>query len=221
MFLSTLKECKRISGFDLYAYCLMTNHVHLLLKVGKEPLEMIFRRLGSRYVYWYNRKYQRTGHLFQDRYRSEPIENEAYFLTALRYIIQNPMKAGMEESPGTYPWSSYSDYLKTSASLDHITDVDFAMELFQKPADLLHYLREKNNDAALDINDKKNGVTDAKAGEILRTITGCRSVAEFQTLKRRTQKEYARQLYECDLSMGQIARITGMSKATVCRAVKA
>ena len=115
MFLSTLKECKRISGFDLYAYCLMTNHVHLLLKVGKEPLAMIFRRLGSRYVYWYNRKYQRTGHLFQDRYRSEPIENEAYFLTALRYIIQNPMKAGMEESPGTYPWSSYSDYLNNGS----------------------------------------------------------------------------------------------------------
>ena len=81
-------------------------HVHFLLKTVEEPLEMIFKRIGCRYVYWYNLKHQRSGHLFQDRYKSEIIENESYFLTVLRYIIQNPMKAGIEAAPGNYPWSS-------------------------------------------------------------------------------------------------------------------
>ena len=96
-FLAIIRECKDISKFELYAYCLMTNHVHLLLKTGEEPLELIFKRIGSRYVYWYNLKYQRIGHLFQDRYKSEAVEDDAYFLTVLRYIMQNPMKAGMEK----------------------------------------------------------------------------------------------------------------------------
>ena len=76
-FLAVLKECKEISGYELYAYCLMANHIHLLIRTGKEPLDLIFKRLGSRFVYWYNLKYRRTGHLFQDRYRSEPVEDDS------------------------------------------------------------------------------------------------------------------------------------------------
>ena len=94
-FLTEVRRCKDISDFKLYAFCLMSNHVHLLLETDQEPLDMIFRRLGSRYAGWYNRKYGRVGHLFQDRYRSEKVETEQYFLTALRYILQNPMKAMM------------------------------------------------------------------------------------------------------------------------------
>ena len=109
-FLYVLRDCKNASGFTLYAYCLMSNHVHLLLRAGSEPIDQIFKRLGSKFVYWYNAKYERTGHLFQDRFRSETIENEAQFLSVLRYILQNPLKAGIEKRPGTYPWSSFRSY---------------------------------------------------------------------------------------------------------------
>jgi REP element-mobilizing transposase RayT len=68
-FLDCLAESKKLSEFDLYAYCLMGDHVHLLLKERTETLAQIFRRLGARYVYWYNWKYQRSGHLFQDRFK--------------------------------------------------------------------------------------------------------------------------------------------------------
>ncbi|MCL2672285.1 MAG: transposase [Clostridiales bacterium] len=91
-FLAVLKECKKVSEFELHAYCLMGNHVHLLLRTGKEELEQIFKRIGVRYVYWYNWKYKRTGHLFQDRYKSEPVENDEYYFTVLRYIHQNPIR---------------------------------------------------------------------------------------------------------------------------------
>ena len=64
-FLQILKECKELCGFRLLAYCLMGNHVHLLLKEGNETLEQVFKRIGGRFVYWYNVKYQRVGHLFR------------------------------------------------------------------------------------------------------------------------------------------------------------
>jgi REP element-mobilizing transposase RayT len=92
-FLETLKTGKSKSGFNLYAYCLMGNHLHLLVKVEKEDLEMIIKRIAGSYVYWYNLKYRRCGHLFQDRYKSETIEDDAYLLTVIRYIHQNPLKS--------------------------------------------------------------------------------------------------------------------------------
>ncbi len=63
----------------------MGNHVHLLMKEEKEKIERIFRRIGARYVYWYNWKYKRYGHLFQDRFKSEAVEDDTYFVTVLRY----------------------------------------------------------------------------------------------------------------------------------------
>jgi len=75
-FLETLQTYKEKSGYKIYAYCLMGNHVHLLLKEEQEELGIIMRRIGASYVYWYNWKYQRCGHLFQDRYKSEVVEDE-------------------------------------------------------------------------------------------------------------------------------------------------
>ena len=69
-FLQTIIKYKDVSEYEIYAYCLMSNHVYLLIKEGKEDLGIVFRRIGARYVYWYNWKYNRRGHLFQDRYKS-------------------------------------------------------------------------------------------------------------------------------------------------------
>ena len=98
-FLRILEECKAISKFEIFAYCLMNNHIHLLLKEVKEPIEQVMKRITTRFVYWYNIKYQRSGHLFQDRFKSEPVESDEYFLTVIRYIHQKPVKAGLCEKP--------------------------------------------------------------------------------------------------------------------------
>ena len=94
----------------------MSNHIHLLIEEGREDLGIVFRRIGARYVYWYNRKYKRSGHLFQDRYKSEAVKNDKYLLTVLRYIHQNPIKAGIENDIRKYPWSSYN-----AVSYTHLT----------------------------------------------------------------------------------------------------
>ena len=216
-FLAILRVCKKISGFDLFAYCLMGNHVHLLLREGKEPLDLVFKRLGSRFVYWYNLKDQRVGHLFQDRYKSEPVDTDAYFLAALRYILQNPMKAGIEETPGSYPWSSYGCYAGKS---DGLTDPDMAVELIGLRDDLLAFLAEKNDDALLDINPRKPGVTDEQAKAIVRRLSGCSSVAAFQLLELPQRNEILTQLLDAGMSVRQISRLTGVSKSAVARRAK-
>ena len=105
-FIETLKEYKAVSGYKVFAYCLMSNHIHILIKVEKEDLDLIMKRIGGSYVYWYNWKYYRKGHLFQDRFKSEVVEDDAYFLTVLRYIHQNPVKAGIIKNIDQYKYSS-------------------------------------------------------------------------------------------------------------------
>ena len=216
-FLDVLRECKKISEFELYAYCIMSNHIHLMIKTGKEPLDLIFKRIGSRFVYWYNLKYQRVGHLFQDRYRSEPVENEAYFVRTLRYIIQNPITAGLENVIGNYPWSSYKCYLGKN---DKLTDTYFAIQIFKKREELVNYLNQKNEDSALEFPSMQKRVTDEQAKILIRKITCCNSVAEYQALDKSMQKEYVKKLRHNNLSFGQIARMTGLSKTTVYRFAK-
>ena len=80
-FLQTLSHYKAISEYKLFAYCLMSNHIHLLIKVEKENVDVILKRIAGSYVYWYNWKYKRSGHLFQDRFKSEPVDDDSCFLT--------------------------------------------------------------------------------------------------------------------------------------------
>lgn len=108
-YLEILKTCKTISKFKIFAYCLMGNHIHLLIKIEKENLELIFKRIGARFVYWYNWKYQRNGHVFQGRFKSEPVEDDRQLLAIIRYIHRNPLKSGLGNL--NYKYSSYNKYI--------------------------------------------------------------------------------------------------------------
>ncbi len=100
-FINNLEKAKRTGEFELCGYCLMDNHIHLLIK-EKEDIGTSIKRITVGYVGWHNRKYERTGHLFQNRYLSECINTESYLITVLRYIHQNPVKAKMVESVEEY-----------------------------------------------------------------------------------------------------------------------
>jgi REP element-mobilizing transposase RayT len=113
-FIRLLAHYKDLCDYQIFAYCIMGNHVHLLIRTGSVPLSTILKRIGSKFVYWYNMKYERTGHLFQDRFKSEPVESQRYFLTALRYILQNPVKAGMCRLPQHYKYSSAKAYFSSA-----------------------------------------------------------------------------------------------------------
>lgn len=206
-FLWVLKETKAVSEYKLFAYCLMGNHIHLLIKTGQEELEQIFKRIGSRFVYWYNWKYHRTGHLFQDRFKSEPVETEAYFLTVLRYIHQNPLKAGLCKTLETYRYSSYQTYLRGTDK--EIVDTEFATSIVNED-ELIAYFNETSDYVCLDIgeDERKN---DVEAAEIICKVSGCRNASEFQGLTLEKRDEAIRLLKENGLSIRQISRLTGIS----------
>lgn len=111
-FIETLDDKIKWGKYSLYAYCLMDNHVHLLVKESDKSVSELIRRIGASYVYYFNKKYKRIGHLFQDRFRSERIETDAYLFSAIRYIHKNPVKAGMVKSEEDYKWSSYGVYTR-------------------------------------------------------------------------------------------------------------
>ena len=94
----------------LYSYCLMPNHVHLLIQETEEKLPRIVKQIASRYAMYYNSKYDHFGHLFQDRFKSEPVESYSYFLTLIRYIHQNPVAGRLCQRVEDYDWSSWAEY---------------------------------------------------------------------------------------------------------------
>ncbi len=210
-FIETLKTYKAISGYKIYAYCLMDNHLHLLLKVEEEDLDLIFKRIAGSYVYWYNWKYYRRGHLFQDRFKSEPVEDDGYFLTVLRYIHQNPMKAGLCKNLGEYIWSSYNDYIIEKSEL---VDTDFLFSMMRKEK-FVSFINEINDDKCLDIDEKEFRLSDNDAKEIIEKISKCKSVTEFQKLEVKKRDEYIKELKGKGLSIRQISRLTGVSFAIV------
>jgi len=108
LFLGYLAEaCKRYS-LELHAYVLMTNHVHLLATPRAEfAISHAMQRLGQRYVQSINKRYRRTGTMWEGRFKSSLVQTDRYLLTCMRYIELNPVRAGMVNHPGDYPWSSY------------------------------------------------------------------------------------------------------------------
>ena len=121
-FILTVFEKASEEKADIYAYCLMDNHVHLLLHEEGTDIAKLMKRINVSYVYYFNKKYKRVGHLFQDRFKSEIVDNEDYLLAAVRYIHNNPVKAGIVNSPEKYWWSSYYDYINTKKRNCLITD---------------------------------------------------------------------------------------------------
>lgn len=97
--------------FEIYAYCFMNNHVHIVLReknIGETSL--IMKRILTKYARWYNIKYGRSGALIANRYKSVPVEIDEYFLQLVRYVHQNPIKAGIVEKIENYSYSSYSGH---------------------------------------------------------------------------------------------------------------
>jgi putative transposase len=108
LYLLHLRELASRHGCSVHAYCLMTNHVHLLLTPSTDDaLSTLMRNLGQRYVQYFNRSYGRSGTLWEGRFRSCIAESARYVLACYRYIELNPVRAGLANHPENYSWSSY------------------------------------------------------------------------------------------------------------------
>jgi len=205
-FLRILEECKVISEFELYGYCLMGNHVHLLLKECKEPLEQVLKRIGTRYVYWFNKKYARIGHLFQDRYKSEVVESDPYFSVVLRYIHQNPKKAGLCKLIREYKWSSYKNYIGKSG----IIDTSLALEIISK-SNFEKFMNEDKDDICLDDTNQDRRLSDEEVTTIIEDKFKIKAIM-IQNEPKKARNELLRDALGIDgVSTRQLSRVTGIS----------
>ena len=208
-FLLSLKRAKKASGFKLYAYCLMGNHVHLLIKEEEEPLEIVIKRLGVSYVYHYNEKYDLLGHLFQDRYRSEPVETTAYFLDVLRYICQNPVKAGLSRNPMEYRWLGCAGVKDEFALTD---DISYYTDLSGN--ELLTFVNGNCEEDHLEESYRRR-MTDRDAISKLCKVCECEHVQEIEGWPKQRRDEAIKKALKAGLSIRQISRLTGISKAVI------
>lgn len=205
LFLRILEETKEKTGFRLFAWCLMPNHVHLLLQEGEEPIGQIFRRIGTKYVYWYNRRHGRTGHLFQDRFRSETVEDDAGFITVIRYIHLNPVKARLADAPEEYPWCSYREYFDPKS----LTDPSMVLGMMDREA-FYRFHTEGASDRCMDMDEQdKTRLPDEKVLEILREQFGCAGASEFALLPEGKRAIALRRLLKEGGSIRQVSRLTG------------
>ena len=200
-------------NFELYAFCLMTNHIHLLVKEEALTVGNMFRKILSSYVYWYNQKYKRVGNLFQDRFRSDAITNDSHMLCALRYIHQNPLKAGMVKSVGDYKWSSHSAY---KSKADSFVDTELALEMLGGVARYEEFMRDIETERFSE-DERLIVLSDEDVSETIKEIMQVKNIYDLQKCSRAEIEEVISTLWQKAplASIRQVSRITGISVSIV------
>jgi putative transposase len=107
VFLGQLARVAESRGLSCYAYCLMANHFHLVAATSGPNLPQAIKEINGPYAQWWNRRHGRVGHVFQGRFQAQVVQDDAYLLTVCRYVVLNPVRAGLVEKPERWPWSSY------------------------------------------------------------------------------------------------------------------
>ena len=205
------------SNCTYYAYCLMGNHFHLLIRERKETVGETVKRIASSYVYYYNRKYGRDGHLFKERFKSEPVNDMAYFTVLLRYIHQNPVKAGIVERVKDYEYSSWGEFDGTVEPVFQICDTRTVLNRIPFK-DLEEWVNDPLDDdiQCLEIEKKVySKPSDDQVWLMIKEQTGATSSTAFQQLADEIKRDTLRQLRDSGASHRQLERLTGVGRGLI------
>ena len=211
-FLENLQHLKGEMLFELHVYCLMSNHVHMLLK-ERQPgdISLIMKRLLTKYAMYFNRKYDRNGALISSRYKSVPVEVDEYFIPLICYIHQNPIKAGIVTKLEEYKFSSYREYLHGGS----LTDTAFSLGMLGRDEWLKLHQFITNHD--FDVTGKTN-ITEEEIRRRIMQCTGGREPHEIASWPKAVRDHLIRQLKEKEgLSIRQIERVTGISRGVIAK----
>ena len=207
----TIRIVKQEMCFEIYAYCFMSNHVHMVLKEKNTgDISLIMKRILTKYVRWYNIKYGRSGALIANRYKSVPVEIDEYFLQLIRYVHQNPIKAGMVSELVDYPYSSYVEYIGD----EELTDKTFLFEMISE-TEFIDYHKEIDNFEFRVTDSKKK--TDEEVLMFLRkhyNIDNAKIVAKLPKDERNRILAELKKVFP----VRQIQRITGVSRGVIAKA---
>lgn len=210
-FLHAVAMTKAASGCRILAYCLMTNHVHLVLRTSREPIGAVMKRLGVRYAGWFNHKYGRVGHLFQDRFKSLPVETDEYLVVLLRYVWNNPVEAGLVTHPEEYRWSSrrllgLSSQLIDADELEQLLPVSLSELVAAPVVQPTDTPRERPPRRTLN-----------QVNQLLERICGASDSNDFCRQPTDARQRAIRELRTRGVPYRQIAAVTGMSISSVRR----
>ena len=201
-----------------YAYCILHNHLHLLLKEGALPLSEIMKKVQDRFVYIYNHKYERVGHLFQDRFVSEPVDDADYFHQLLRYIHRNPVKAMEATRPEDYRYSSWREYLRAGGCIIKGSDPLMIQLCEVQPAikrygfeELVEWVNMEVDDRCMDMDSFQKPMREQEAWERLSELSQCESVEDFKQLSQEVQVVLIARLVSEGASLRQAARMSSLS----------
>ena len=184
-FLVILQDASEMFGFRVSAYCLMSNHYHLLVQTPVGNLSRVMRQINGVYTQRYNRRHKFDGQLFRGRYKSILVEEDSYLLELLRYIHRNPLRANMTQSVGEYPWSSHHGYVSNAKKWDWL-NTRFLLGMFAgKPGKAKkaysEFVKDADSEEVLDFFSKKN----------LASVYGSADFVEFIKEKFYEQKKHA------------------------------
>lgn len=215
-FLELLKRETEAGEFELYAWCLMSNHVHMLVHATLETTALRMRRLLSGYAAYFNTKTGRVGHLFQDRFLSEPVNDDEYLLTLVRYIHQNPVKPGIARVD-QYRWSSYQEYLQGQG----ISNVSFPLAVFGniKEFKRMHETLVEEG-SCLDVGEGRpvRVLSDEETLVLAQDLLGGVRPDALKALPIGERNGQLRVLKHAGFSIRQIARLTGIGRGPIQRA---
>ena len=217
-----LSTVKSEMEFELYAYCLMTNHVHLFIKEKNAgDISRIMSKILSHYATWFNIKYIRSGPLFNNRYLSEPVEDEKYFLNLVRYIHQNPLKARLVGRVSQYRYSSYAAYAEGD---DGFTDVDFLLDMLSEnrrtavQSFIEFHTTDEDDSFEITSSGKKS---DAHIRRIIMSELEIDDVSLIKTFDAELRNAIIKKLVEeVGISKSALERETGISRGTIIRICK-
>ncbi|SNS53041.1 REP element-mobilizing transposase RayT [Anaerovirgula multivorans] len=215
-FLEKLLKAREVGRFKLYGYCLMDNHVHMLIE-EQEEIGKSIKRITVGYVQWHNTKHERTGHLFQNRYNSEAVETEGYLINVLRYIHQNPVKAKMVRNAKDYPWSSYHQYLLEYNQQSSFIDTEIVMSYYAGQEEFENYMNTETKEEFLEYKQTKK-YTDTSLKKIIEKDIRIEDLVHLPIEKRNKR---IKDIYRnTEASIRQLARVLELGKGVIEKAVK-
>lgn len=146
--LKIISDAKDLYDFKLLAYVIMDNHYHFLIQTLNIPISKIMHQINTRYAIYYNKKHERVGHVFENRYKGILVQDESYFITLIKYIHNNPVAAGICNSMEAYKWSSDISYRKNR---DTIVEIDEFLNI-------LSTNREKSIEKYVELMEKQETI---------------------------------------------------------------
>lgn len=201
------------AGSSVLAWCLMGNHVHILCHMDLEALAATMRRLFAGYALYFNKKHNRVGALFQGRFGSVPVETDEQLMQVVRYIHQNPMRAGIAPSCA-YHWSSYSEYVEQR----WICDCEYVMGYFAGLEEFVEFHRMPGSSYGIDVgSNARHKVSDEQAAQIAENLLAPLSPSELGGLPKKDRDALVARLRGAGLAIRQIESMTGLSRNIVAR----